>query len=86
MTSDHHRSCPIGLQTSHWFEPRLQSTVITLDAIVGVSRSVMERIRDQFLDHGLKGLSEISDNLVRFAMGKERCAEERSGRFSVASR
>lgn len=68
------------------FKPRFQSAVITLDTIVGAVLGVVERIWDQFLDDGLEGLSEIGDHLVRFAMGKQRCADERSGHFSVASR
>lgn len=72
------------LKASHWSESRFESSVITLDA-VGVLVGVVERVRDQFFDHGLECLSEIGDDLVWFAVCGQCCGEKRSGGGDVAA-
>lgn len=59
--------------------------MITLDTIVGVLLSVMERVGDEFFDDGLEGLGEIGDHFVWFAMSDERRVEECACGPKVAS-
>ena len=75
----HDRRGPVGPESAHGSEPRLESAVIALDAIVGVLVGVVERVGDQLFDGGVEGLGEIGDDLVRFSVSVERTAEERLG-------
>ena len=59
--------------------------MVTFDTVVGVLLGVVKRVREKSFNHGLECLGEISDDLVRFAVGVERTTEERLGRSNVAS-
>ena len=52
--------------------------MIAFDMVVRILLGVVERIMEEFFDHGLEGLGEIGDDLVWLAVGVERSAEERS--------
>ena len=41
MTADHDRCSPIGSQTAHRAEPRLESSVVALDPVVRILRGVV---------------------------------------------
>ena len=84
VVPDHDRRCSVGLESTHRSEPRLESAVFALDAVIGVLLGVVERVWDQLLDHGFQRLSEISDDLVWFAVSVERTTEERLGRCDIA--
>jgi len=64
VTAYHHRRSPISLEPAHRFQPRLESTVAALDAVVPVLLGVVERVRDQLLDHRLQCLGQVSDHLA----------------------
>ncbi len=85
VTADHHRRASIGLETAHRSESRFEPAMIALDAVVGVLVSVMERTRDQILDHRLQRLGQVGNHLVGFAVGGQRGAEESAGRANVTA-
>jgi len=76
LTSDHHLCSSISFVSWHRSEPGFESSVVTLDAVIGVLVSVVKRVRDEFFDDGLQGLGQISYHLVWFPVSDERSSEE----------
>ncbi len=61
---------PIGSQTAHWFQPRLESAVVPLDPVVRVLLGVVGCFWDQFIDNAQQGCSQIGGDLDRVARGR----------------
>ena len=76
MSSDHDARRSVGLQSTHRPQPGLQSAVVAFTSIVLVLPSVVERRRDQLVDHARKGRSTIGDDLRGGAMRPKRGGEE----------
>lgn len=51
VTADHYRRGRARSLTAHRVKQRLQSPVITLDPVVRILHSVMERVGDKVIDH-----------------------------------
>ena len=72
VTTDYDRRSPVGLEAAHRSQPGFESAVVALDAVVPVLLGVVERVRDQLLDHRLQCLGQVGDHLVGFAVSGQR--------------
>jgi hypothetical protein len=55
----------------------VESSVVTLDAVVAVLVGAVKRIWDQLFDHRLECLCEIGDDFLWLAVRGQGCGEER---------
>ena len=84
MTADHDRCGPIRSQTSHRAEPRLESSVVALDAVVRILRGVVERVGEKFVDDAQQRCGQIRGDLLRSCTAREHRLEERGRHWDVA--
>ena len=76
VTADDHSGGPVGLESAHRSQSGLEPPVVSLNAVVHVLVGVVERVRDQLLDHRFQRLGQVSDHLIRLAMSSQHYAEE----------
>ncbi len=86
VTSDHDKSSLVVFESSHRPKPSFQPAVIALNPIVLMLLGVMKRVRDELLNCCLQRLSQIGDDLIRFAMRGQRSGEESARRCNVTPR
>jgi hypothetical protein len=59
--------------------------MIAFDTTIRVLLGVVERVWDEFFDHGLQRLGKISDHLLWFTVSVERRSEEHASASKIAS-
>ncbi len=76
VPSNHHARRSMGLQPAHRPEPCLQPAMVAFDSVVLVLAGDVQRRRNEVLDHVRQGRCTIGDDLGRFAVVGQGCAEE----------
>ena len=51
VTADDHAGGVVAFEAAHWAESGLEAAVVSFDPVVRVLGGVMERDRDEFIDH-----------------------------------
>ena len=64
MTADDHTCGAVGLEAAHWSEPRLQSTMVAFDPVVGVPVGVVDRAGQQVDNDVRQRGRAVGDDLV----------------------
>jgi hypothetical protein len=85
VTTHDHVGGAVAFEAAHGSEPGFQAAVVGLDPTVRILLDVMERRRDQFLDHRAQRRRAIGDDLDRLRVSTERGVEEPARRGGVAS-
>jgi hypothetical protein len=85
VAPDHVARGLIGSQTAHRPEPRLESSVVALDAVVGVTGGVVEHFGEKVIDDAQQRCSKISRHLSWPVAARQHCLEEPGRRFDIAS-
>ncbi len=76
VAPDHGQRGPIGSQTAHRFQPRLETAMVPLDPVVRILLGIVNRLRKQLIDHAQQGRRQIRGDLSGPAMGSQRVGEE----------
>src|SRR3954468_4132133 len=82
---DHHARRPMGLKPAHRPKPRFEPTVGALDTVVLVLAGVVQRGRDQLLDHIRQRRRPVGGYLARNILNSQGGLEERPRRSDVAT-
>ena len=85
VTRDNHSRGAVGLQASHRPQPCFQTAVVALDPVVRVLERVVQRVRQQVLDHVRQRRGLVGDDLFWFTVTRDRSAEELARRGNIAT-
>ena len=85
VAADHDRRRPVAFEPAHRSKTRLQSAVITLDAIVGASRSVMDGLAEHILDRTDQRAGFVSGHLFGASVFTQRPIEESASSRPIAT-
>jgi hypothetical protein len=83
VTLNDHRLGAVRLQAAHRPQPCFQPAVITLNPVVRILDRVVQRPRQQLLDHVRQRRGPVGDDLFRFAMHGDRDHGERARRGDI---